>query len=61
MFKKGQLVRGNVSGRYYRVAGCTRGGARWMLQDRRTGNVYSVKPNSTTNFTLIGNNYKAKE
>lgn len=59
MFRTGQLVRGKVSRRYYRVVGCTRGGASWMLQDRR-GNVYSVKPNSTTNFTLIGNNYKAK-
>jgi hypothetical protein len=58
MFKKGQLVRGNRSGAYFEVLDwplvrvvCWPGGSRRYA---RVGFI------AGSNFTLIGNNYKAK-
>lgn len=60
MFKTGQLVRGNVSGRYYWVVGPLRTSEHWTLQEINTNRAYTARPIASMSFTLIGNNYKAR-
>lgn len=60
-FKTGQLVRANVSGRYFRVVGLMRNHGRWTLQEIGKGRVYTARTVAAMSFSLIGNNYKAKE
>ena len=61
-FKTDQLVR-STSGRLFWVVGCLRTFERWTLQELRPsrGRVCSARNGVATSFTLIGNNYKAKE
>lgn len=55
MFKKGQLVRGTVSERYYRVL--RQHEARLLVEDVRSYHVGWLSPRYVK---LIGNNYTAK-
>lgn len=62
MFKKGQLARGNKSGSIFLVLSADVNGARvCVVAGRHQGERFRIMPRNRHNYSIIGNNYKAKE